>query len=189
MGTGFQFAIARRLSAAGFAIALVLCLAAPSHADKQSDARDQFERAVKMRTMLEGYLEKDRSLSDYKQTVAAYHKVYLISVEADDVTPALVAESELYQEMGRLYDPKYFQSAIDACNFLLKQYPGSRYRGEALLSIAQIQKDDLNKPDDAESTYKEYLKRFPRSDKADDVRATLKEIAAMRAQGQQQASD
>ncbi len=102
-------------------------------ADKKSDAREQFERAVKMRTMLEGYLEKDRSLSDYKQTVAAYHKVYLISAQAEEVTPSLVAEAELYQEMGRLFDPMYFQSAVDAYNFLLKQYPGSRYRGAALL--------------------------------------------------------
>jgi N-acetylmuramoyl-L-alanine amidase len=129
-----------------------------------------------MRTMLEGYLVKDRSLSAYQQTVAAYHKVYLISVRADEVTPALVAEAELYEEMGRLYDPKYFQSAIDACNFLVKQYPGSPYRGEALLSIARIQKDDLDKATDAEGTYQEYLKRFPRSQKAKQVREALKDL-------------
>ena len=64
-----------------------------------------------MRTMLEGYLEKDRSLSDYRQTVSAYHKVYLISTQAEEVTPSLIAEGELYQEMGRLFDAKYFQSA------------------------------------------------------------------------------
>ncbi len=161
----------------GIAAALLVCLAFSVRADKRSDARDQFASAVKMRTMLEGYLEKDRSLSDYKQTIAAYRKVYLISVEADEVTPSLIAEGELYQEMGRLYDPKYFQSAIDSFNFLLKQYPGSRYRGQALLAIAQIQKDDLNKTDDAEATYKEYLKRFPRSEKAADARAALKELA------------
>ncbi len=126
--------------------------------------------------MLDGYLVKDRSLSAYQQTVAAYHKVYLISFRADEVTPALVAEAELYEEMGRLYDPKYFQSAIDACNFLVKQYPGSSYRGEALLSIARIQKDDLDEPDDAEATYQDYLKRFPRSQKAKQVREALKGI-------------
>jgi N-acetylmuramoyl-L-alanine amidase len=161
----------------GIAAALLVCLAFSVRADKRSDARDQFASAVKMRTMLEGYLEKDRSLSDYKQTIAAYRKVYLISVDADEVTPSLIAEGELYQEMGRLYDPKYFQSAIDAFNFLLKQYPGSRYRGQALLAIAQIQKDDLNNTDDAQATYKEYLKRFPRSEKAADARAALKELA------------
>lgn len=175
---GFKSAAARRLPVAGVALAaaLALCLALPARADDRSQARDQFARAVRMRTMLEGYLAKDRSLSAYQQTVAAYHKVYLISVRADEVTPALVAEAELYEEMGRLYDPKYFQSAIDACNFLVKQYPGSPYRGGAMLSIARIQKDDLDKPDDAKGTYQEYLKRFPHSQKAKEVREALKDL-------------
>ena len=175
---GFKSAAARRLPAAGVALAaaLALCLALPIRADDRSQARDQFARAVRMRTMLEGYLVKDRSLSAYQQTVAAYHKVYLISVRAEEVTPALVAEAELYEEMGRLYDPKYFQSAIDSCNFLVKQYPGSPYRGQALLSIARIQKDDLDKPDDADATYQSYLKRFPHSQKAKEVRDALKDL-------------
>ncbi len=168
----------RVLCAAAIAAVLAVCFALPVRADRKSEARDQFEHAVKMRTMLEGYLEKDRSLADYQQTVTAYHKVYLISPQAEEVTPALVAEGELYEEMGRLYDPKYFQSAIDAYNFLLKQYPGSRYRGEAMLAIAQIQKDDLDKPADAEASYKEYVKRFPHSEKANDARQALKEISA-----------
>ena len=161
----------------GLGLAVVLACSLPARADKKSDARAQFERAVQLRTQLEGYLEKDRALADYKKTVAAYHKVYLISVQADEVTPALIAEGELDQEMGRLFDPKYFQSAIDAYDFLLKQYPGSRYRGEALFSIAQIQKDALNRPDLAETSYADYLKRFPHSERAKDARAALKELA------------
>jgi N-acetylmuramoyl-L-alanine amidase len=172
----FRSAVSRRLPAAGMALAaaLTLCLALPARADDRSQARDQFAHAVRMRTMLEGYLEKDRSLAAYQQTVAAYHRVYLLSVRANEVTPALVAEAELYEEMGRLYDPKYFHSAIDSWNFLVKQYPGSSYRGQALLSIARIQKDDLDAPDDAEATYLDYLKRFPRSQKAKEVREALK---------------
>ena len=162
--------------------ALVVCLALPVRADRHSQARDQFERAIKMRTSLEGYLEKDRSLADYKQVVAAYHKVYLISVTADEVTPSLVAEAELYEEMGKLYDRKYFQSSIASYNFLIKQYPGSRYHGSSILAIAKIQKDDLNKLDDAETTYKDYLKQFPRSENAREARQALKEIAADRTQ-------
>jgi N-acetylmuramoyl-L-alanine amidase len=160
----------------GLAAGLAACLALPARADKKSQAREQFARAVKMRTMLEGYLEKDRSPSDYKQTIAAYHKVYLITPHATEVTPSLVAEAELYREMGRLFSPKYFQSSICAYLFLLKQYPGSRYRGSALLAIAEIQKIDLKKPDDAEATYKEYLRRFPHSQNAASARAALKEI-------------
>jgi N-acetylmuramoyl-L-alanine amidase len=170
----------RVLCAALLALAVSVCTALPVRADKKSDAREQFERAVKMRTMLEGFLEKDRTLSDYKLTIAAYHKIYLITPQADEVTPSLIAEAELYSEMGRLFDPKYFRSAIDTCNFLRKQYPGSHYRGQALLFIADTQKNDLNRPEDAEPTYKEYLKRFPRSEKAEDARTALKEIADAR---------
>ena len=168
------------LRAAAIAAVLALCLAPAGYADRQTDARDQFAHAVKMRTILEGYLERDRALSDYRQTVAAYHKVYLISTQAEEVTPSLIAEAELYREMGRLYDARYFQSAIESYNFLLKQYPESRYRGAALLAIAQIQKDDLKKPADAEASYKSYLKQFPRSDKAADAREALAQIAAQR---------
>ncbi len=63
--------------------------------------------------------------------------------------------------MGRLFDPKYFQDAIDRYNFLLKQYPGTRFRADALFAIGKIQKDDLKKPDDAQETFKQFLKRFP----------------------------
>jgi N-acetylmuramoyl-L-alanine amidase len=167
----------RVLFIVGIAAALAVCLALPARADKISQASEQFARAVRMRTMLEGYLEKDRALSDYKRTIAAYHSVYLITPHAQEVTPSLVAEAELYREMGRLFGPTYFQSSIHAYLFLLKQYPGSRYRGAALLAIAEIQKNDLNEPDDAEATYKEYLRRFPRSERAADVRVALKEIA------------
>ncbi len=185
----FQSAIRPALFAAGLAAALVLSLGSPARADKISDARDQFESAVKLRTMLEGYLEKDRSLADYKQTIAAYYKVYLIAPQAEEVTPSLVAEAELYQEMGRLYDPKYFQSAIAASNFLLKQYPGSRYCSESLLSIAKVQKDDLNQPDDAEASFKELLQRFPRSAQAGEAREALAEIADEHAKNIAQESD
>jgi len=130
--------------------------------DKRADARLQFEQAIKMRTMLEGYLVADRSIADYKKTVGAYHKVYLISPQSEDVTPALIAEAELEEEMGRQYDPKYFKTSIDTYNFLLKQYPGTRYKSAIIFAIGKIQKDDLKKPDEAEATFKEFLRRLRR---------------------------
>ena len=169
------------LCAAMIVAAFAACFAPAARADRRAEAREQFTRAVRMRTVLEGYLEKDRSLSDYRQTVAAFHKIYFISTQSEEVTPSLVAEAELYEEMGRLFDPKYFQSSIDAYNFLLKQYPESRYRASALLAIAEIQKDDLNKLADAESSYKDFLKKYPRSDKASDARQALREIAQQKA--------
>jgi N-acetylmuramoyl-L-alanine amidase len=172
-----QGAVCPMVLAAVVVAVLLACFAPAVRADRRAEARDQFTHAVRMRTVLEGYLEKDRSLSDYRQTVGAFHKIYFISTQAEEVTPSLVAEAELYQEMGRLFDAKYFQSAIDAYNFLLKQYPESRYRGAALLAIAQIQKDDLKRLADAEASYKDYLKKYPRSDKVGDARQALREIA------------
>jgi N-acetylmuramoyl-L-alanine amidase len=162
------------------ALALVVSLAPSVHADRNSEAREQFERAVRMRTQLEGYLPKDRALDDYKRTISAYRKVYLISTQSEEVTLSLTAQAELYEEMGRQFDPKYFQSAIDSYTFLIKQYPGSRYRGEAQLSIAKIQETGLKRPDEAETTYKDYLKAFPHSEKAKEVRQALREIADAR---------
>ena len=162
------------------AIAILVSLAAPAYADRKSEARQQFERAVRIRTALQERPEKDRTLADYKQTVAAYQRVYLITPQAEEVTPALIAEAELYQQMARQFDEKYFQSAIDTYNFLLKQYPETRYRSEAIFSIAQIQKDDLGRPEVAEVTFKDFLKRFPKSEKAPKARQALKEISDSR---------
>jgi N-acetylmuramoyl-L-alanine amidase len=148
--------------------------------DPLADARIQFEQAVRMRTMLEGLLPQDRSVDNYQQTIAAYHKVYLISPQAEEVTPALIAEAELYEEMGRQYDEVYFNSAVESYKFLLKQYPNSRYRSQALYSIGKIQREDMKDADKAEATFKEFLKRFPKSDRASDAKAELEEIAADR---------
>jgi N-acetylmuramoyl-L-alanine amidase len=171
-----------RITALSVGLFVLAAILAPGlRADSKSDSQKQFERAVKMRTMLEGLLEKDRSLGDYQQTALAYRKVYLITPQAPDATTALIAEEELYEEMGRLFDPKFFEDAISRCNFLLKQYPGTRYRAETLFNIGKIQKDDQKKSADAQATFKEFLQRYPRSEKTDDARRALKELAGQRA--------
>jgi N-acetylmuramoyl-L-alanine amidase len=182
------FGFAARKSAVGNpgpAVALLILLALScavfvpsSHADDKKDSQKQFERAEKMRTMLEGYLERDRSLDNYQQTVLAYRKVYLITPEAPDGTQAIVAEAELYRDMGRLFDPKFFREAIARYNFLIKQYPGTKYRGDALLAIGRIQKDDLRKNDEAEATFTDYLKKYPRAENAAQARQALKDLAS-----------
>ena len=170
------------------ALALAVALSTPAAVDKRMQAREQFERAVRLRTTLEAEPDNERSLVDYRQALTAYHKVYLISPQAEEVTPSLVAEAELYDEMGRLFDAKYFQSAIETYDFLLKQYPGSRYRSQAMYSIGEIQKEGLNQPDTAEATLKDYLRHFPKSDRSEDARALLKQIAAAREKAKEDAA-
>ncbi len=151
-----------------------------ARADKRTEARDQFDRAIRMRTALESNPLQDRSIGDYRATIAAYHKVYLISTSAEEVTPSLIAEAELYEQMGRVFDPKYFQNAIQAHQFLLKQYPESHYRSQALYSIAMIEDYDLHETDAAEIAFKQFLKQYPKSDKASGAHEALKEIADAR---------
>jgi N-acetylmuramoyl-L-alanine amidase len=171
------------------ALVLLVCFSAPANADRKSDARAQFERAVRLRTILEGAPAKDRKLADYRQVITSFHRVYLITPNAEEVTPALIAEAELYEEMGRAFDAKYFQTAVETYNFLLKQYPGSRYRGEAIFSIGQLQKDELSEPEAAEVTLKDYLARFPKSSRSDEARASLKEIAGAREKAKQKLAE
>jgi N-acetylmuramoyl-L-alanine amidase len=161
------------------AAVLVVCVvpAALAQSSKRDAARAQYDRAQKMRTSLEGKPQKDRTLEEYKSVVEAYRKVYLITPLALEVTPALMAASELYQDMGRQFDPEYFLLSMDTYQFLLKEYPGTKYRQDALFTIAQIQQNDLNQLGDAKATYQDFLKRYPSSPKADATRQALNEIA------------
>ena len=75
-----------------------------------------------------------------------------------------------------MFDPKYFRDAIARYNFLLKQYPGTKFRGDALLAIGKIQKDDLKSKGDAEATFQEFLEKYPRSEKAAVAQQALREL-------------
>jgi N-acetylmuramoyl-L-alanine amidase len=168
------------LLAAGVCLLAAPRVEADPQTSRKSAARAQYERAEKLRTALQGKPQKERMVREYQALVSAFRRVYLITPHAPEATPALLAVAETYQEMGRLFDPKYYQSAIDAYQFLLHEYPTSRYRDDALFTIAQIQHVDLNRPEQAELSFQEFLKRFPRSSKAEQARQALAEIAAAR---------
>jgi N-acetylmuramoyl-L-alanine amidase len=81
--------------------------------------------------------------------------------------------------MGRRFDDnKILRGAIDQYRFLRKEYPGSKYRFDALFTIGEIYKDDLNDPAEARTTFTEFFNRYPRNRLADDARAAVKEIDA-----------
>ena len=172
-----RFTGTARCLALALALMAWVSAAGTARADKRTEARQQFARAVQMRTTLESNPLQQRSIGDYRATIAAFHKVYLISTSADEVTPSLIAEAELYEQMGRAFDPKYFQNAIQTHQFLLKQYPESRYRSQSLYSIAMIEDYDLHETDAAEISFKQFLKQYPKSDKVNGAKEALREIA------------
>jgi N-acetylmuramoyl-L-alanine amidase len=165
--------LAGRLLAAALLCAVA---ASPLPAQKRAAAQNQYEKAEKLRAALQGRAQKERSERDYLNLVAAYRRVYALSPAAAETTSALLAVAELYLEMGRLYGAKYFQSAVHSYEFLLREYPTSRFRDDALFAIGLIQLEDLGDRDAARTTLEGFLKQYPRSAKADQARATLEQI-------------
>lgn len=147
---------------------------------KKELARAQYEQAEQQRTALQGKPIAKRSEAEYRRLINTYRRVYHITPHAVEVPPALLTVAEMYQEMGRQFDARYFQSSIDSYQFLLHEYPSSKLRDNALFTIAQIQFQDLNQPEVAELTFQEFLRRYPRSEKADPAREALRQIAAAR---------
>ena len=178
-----------RFSALRWSIALLVCLLAAvavlpaqeARADaKREAAKSQFEKAERQRIALQGKPKNQRTIEEYTQLVAAFRRVYLITPHATEVPAALLAVAELYQEMGRRFDAKYYQSAVDAYQFLLHEYPSSRHKQDALLTIARIQKDDLEQYDLAQKSFEEFLAKHPRSERAAEARGELAEITKAR---------
>jgi N-acetylmuramoyl-L-alanine amidase len=145
---------------------------------RRDSAKSQFDRAEKAREALEARPENARTLKDYTALVIQYQRVYLITSHAADVPAALNHVAELFRTMGDLFDAKYYQRSIDSFQFLMREYPTSKYREDAQLAIAHIEQDDLHDAVLAQKTYEQFLALHPRSSHAAEVRAILNKLSA-----------
>ena len=171
----------RRIPGVLFTFLLLLSIfSSASRADsstaRRETAKNQFDRAEKDRQVLESRPEKDRSLKEYNSLVNAYRRVYLITPRAAEVPAAIDQVAELYRAMGDLFNEKYYRMAVNTYQFLLRDYPANRYREDAMLAIAQIEKDDLRDAVLAKKSYEEFLTMHPRSSHAAEVRAALDQL-------------
>ena len=76
-------------------------------------------------------------------------------------------------------------------SFCGKEYPGSKYRCDALFTIGEIYKDDLNDPEQARAVFQEFLHRYPHNRLVDDAQQAIAELdreaeAEKKAEAQQQ---
>jgi N-acetylmuramoyl-L-alanine amidase len=148
-------------------------------------ARKQFAKAERMREALNGRPQAERTRREYQRVLDSYRAVYLGSPASSKADPSVVATAELMVEMGRRFDDnKILRGAIEQYRFLRKEYPGSRYRFDALFTIAEIYKDDLNDPVEARATFDDFLQRYPRNRLCDDARSAVKELDAAAAEKQ-----
>ena len=122
---------------------------------------------------------EERTRRQYQQVIDAYRRVYYGAPVSTKADPSVVAVAELMVEMGRRFDDdKILRSAIGQYQFLRTEYPGSKYRFDALFTIGEIYKDDLGDSAKARATFEEFLRRYPHNHLADDARRRSQELQA-----------
>ncbi len=178
VGKGLTQGVLRLVLTLAVALALARPALAIGTAHKRQVAASQFETAERLRESLNGRPANERTRREYQRVIDAYRRVYYTSPVSSKADASVVAVAELLAEMGRaLGNPKVSQAAITQYEFLRREYPGSRHRVEALFTIGQIYRQDLEDNEYAKATFEEFLKRYPRSRLADDARDALREIA------------
>jgi N-acetylmuramoyl-L-alanine amidase len=144
---------------------------------KRQAASAQFARAEELRAALNEKAANKRSLAEYRQVVSTYHRVYLITPHAPEVPESLAAVGELYVEMGERFGRSYYQSAVDSYRFLIHEYPTSKFGQDAMLKVAELEKDQLGDPRAAAKLYDEFLKKYPRSPRRREAQEARAEVA------------
>jgi N-acetylmuramoyl-L-alanine amidase len=147
---------------------------------KREAASAQFSRAQEMRGALNEKAPEKRTLADYRRVVATYQRVYLITPHAMEVPDAMVAVGELNTEMGDRFGRSYYQAAAEAYQFLIREYPTNKFVQDAMLRVAQLQKDQLGEAAGATKTYQDFQKKYPRSAHKREVQEALAELALLR---------
>src|SRR5579859_543429 len=163
--------------------ALLLLVAIPgvrAHArthHSEAWARDRYAAADRMREALNGRPPAERTRHDYQRVLNAYRNVYYGAPTSSKADPSAVAVAETLVEMGRRFDDEsILKEAIAQYRFLRKEYPGSKYRCDALFTIGEIYKDDLNDPEQARSVFEEFLHRYPQNRLAEDAQQAVIEL-------------
>jgi N-acetylmuramoyl-L-alanine amidase len=166
-----------------FACALACLLLSPvstfarTVAQKKQAARTQLETAERMRDSLESKPEAQRTRKDFQKVIDAYRKVYYTAPSLAKADVAVQAVAELLEDQGRLLnDPKSFKDAIGQLVFLRREYPGSKLRAEALFTIGEIYRDDLDDAKQAKATFEDFVKRYPGNSRVQDARKAIAEI-------------
>jgi N-acetylmuramoyl-L-alanine amidase len=153
--------------------------AEPGAAERRQAASSQFAHAEEQRAALNNKPPDKRTLNEYKQVVGSYRRVYLITPHAAEVPDSLLAVAELYTEMGDRFGRAYYQSAVDSYQFLMREYPTSRYLQDAYLRSAKLQKDQLGDTAGATKTYDAFLKKFPHSKQRREAQEARAELALL----------
>jgi N-acetylmuramoyl-L-alanine amidase len=141
-----------------------------------------WEQAERGREELEATPAEQRTRAEFTAAMDRFRAIYHDGPGDVHAAASVYAVAELLAEQGRvLHDAKSLQAAVGQYEFLRKQYPGSSLRIPALLAEGQIAANDLDDKAAAKDHYRELLKRYPRSEQAEEARAGLESLKAGKA--------
>jgi len=143
---------------------------------RQAWATERFKTAEQFRKDLTQVALSQRTRHDYQRVINAYRHVYFGAPISSKADASVFISAGLLLEMGRHFnDEKILRSAVDEYSFLRREYPGSKYRFDALFNIGDIYKEDLGDPAAARDSFDKFLKQYPHHHMAEEARAALKE--------------
>jgi N-acetylmuramoyl-L-alanine amidase len=161
---------------AGFLAFPKVSFSAPP-ASRQAKAIATFARAVRMRTTVESLPENKRTKADYQKVIETFRQVARLDPANAKAPTALACVAELYEEMGLLFSAdRYYLESVKTYQFLISEYPHSQAARDALFTLGEIYRTDLDNPQDARKTFQKFLDKYPKSSKAEEAQAKIKEI-------------
>ncbi len=176
-----RFISSRKRLAGTLFFATLLAFPAVSFATVSAARRQRaiaaFNNAQRLRTTLESQPESPRHKADYKKVIDAYQEVCRLNPAYSKTPVSLAAIAELYEEMGRVFSSdSYYLESIKTYRLLMKEYPQNRLARDALFTIGEIYRTDLEDPEEARKAYEDFIVMFPKSDKVGDAREKLKHL-------------
>ena len=133
-----------------------------------------------MRAALEARPPYARPVSQYLKLIRRFQEVYRIDPSYRGSPAALADAAKLYQQVGRQFsDQRYFEASIKTYQLVISAYPGSAFSRDALFTIGEIYRSDLNRPDDARRVFKQYVKQYPNSTKARVAREKIEPMSPL----------
>src|SRR5579864_1051780 len=158
-------------------ILIILPFAPSAAASARGKATATYQRALHRRARLESRPQHTRPAGDYLALIRDFQDVYEYDPTYDKSPAALADAAQLREEMGwEFADKRYYLDSIKAYEFLMTQYPQSPVARDALFTVGEIYRVDLNEPDQARRVFRKLLAESPDSAKSHLAREKLKQI-------------
>jgi N-acetylmuramoyl-L-alanine amidase len=152
------------------------CLSAPA-ASRRARARAAYETAVRLRTKLASQPDNPQIKADYEKAIRTFRAVHQADPAYSKAPVALKSVAELYAKMGQRFSGnEYYRAAVDAYRYFIAQYPHSGLSRDALLTIGEIYRSNLDGPEEARKTFQEYVDKYPRSPRAAEAQEKMAQI-------------